>query len=249
MGNKKALITGASEGIGREFAKQLAKEGYTITAVARNEARLKSLLEELPSGAHKYLVADLSKQDGIKKTNEELSTHYELLVNNAGFGVYGKFYETPLKKFQEMLSLNIDALVALSHSFLKVAEKDDALINVASTLAFLPMPNGGVYAATKAFVTSFTESLWFEQKERGIFVMDLCPGATVTEFQVRAGGKTEDIPKAIQQTPEQVVKVAIRALKRRNRPTVISGLPNHLMATVARLIPRKFTVSMMGAMR
>jgi uncharacterized protein len=164
---KKALVTGASEGIGREFAKRLAGENYAVTAVARNEARLKDLIQELKTDSHSYQIADLSTQEGIHKIAQELSNnHYDLLVNNAGFGIYAPFYKTDLPKLQSMMRLNCEAIIALTHAFLQKAGKGDALINVSSALAFLPFPKAGLYSATKAFVTSFSESLWFEQKER-----------------------------------------------------------------------------------
>jgi hypothetical protein len=244
---KKALVTGASEGIGREFSKQLAAEGYQLTLVARNEARLRGLVEEL-GPEHNYEVADLSTDAGVEKTAARFQSNYDLLVNNAGFGVQGAFSETPIEKFIPMLRVNIDALVRLSHAYLKNARSGDALVNVASTLAFLPMPHAAIYCATKAFVTSLSESLWFEQKKRGVFVMDLCPGATSTEFQKRSGGREGDIPKAMLQTPDQVVRVAMDALRRRTKPTVISGIQNRMSATLARVLPRKVTVSIMGGM-
>lgn len=250
MEKKKAIVTGASEGIGRSFAQKLAQEGYQVMAVARNEARLKELVKEMGGRPHNYETADLTDWKGIEKISKLITAnHYDLLINNAGFGTYGKFSEVALSKSQEMTRLNIDALVALSHAFLGKAQPGDALINVSSTLAFLPMPESAIYSATKAFVTSFTESLWFEQKKRDVYVMGLCPGVTKTLFHERAGGRGHELPKAITQTPEQVVDVALKALRSRSKPTVISGSPNKMMATMARLMSRKATVKMMGGMR
>lgn len=245
---KKALVTGASEGIGKVFAKKLSEGGYQVTLVARNEARLKESVAEIGRGAS-FLVADLSTQEGQSKVVAELqSSNYDLLVNNAGVGTVGKFTDVSIDKQVAMLRLNCEALVALSYAFLKKAKKDDALINVSSTLAFLPMPTLGLYSATKAFVTSFTESLWFEQKERGVFVMGLCPGVTSTRFQSNAGGRIEDLPKGMSQTPEAVVEVALAALRSRKSPTVISGSKNRFLAGLTRLMPRKTTVGIMGKM-
>ena len=247
---KKALVTGASEGIGRIFAQRLATEGYEITSVARNEKRLKELVAGLGAGSHSYRMADLSTPEGVEVTAAELGkNHYNLLINNVGFGVYGAFYQTDVSKLQTMTRLNCDALVALAHAFLKAAQSGDALINLSSALAFLPMPSAGVYAATKAFVTSFSESLWYEQKDRGIYVMGLCPGITTTNFHERAGGTAEDRPpQGLAQTPEAVVDVALKALKKRSDPTVISGSKNTIMTTLTRIMPRKNVVSMMGNM-
>ncbi len=246
--SKKALVTGASEGIGFAFAKKLASEGFTITAVARTETKLKDLIKELGTG-HDYLVADLATDAGQKKTVDELmGTHYDLLVNNAGVGVVGEFADAPIERQLQMVRLNCEAVLCLSHAFLKKSKSGDALINVSSTLAFLPMPSIGLYCATKAFVTSFSESLWYEQKKRGVFVMDLCPGITATNFQTNAGGKKEDLPEGMAQTPEEVVANAIRALKARRTPTVISGVKNQVFASMSRAMPRKSVVSMMGKM-
>ncbi len=235
-------MTGASEGIGRAFCERLIKDGWHVTGVARGEARLKDITGLTP------LPADLSTPDGVAKIAAHLqSSPYQLLINNAGFGVYGPFYRSDLAAQQAMIRLNIDALVALSHAFLQGAKRGDALINVSSVLGLVPMPINGVYSATKAFVTSFSESLWAEQRRRGVYVMGLSPGATATLFHQRAGGDaTTAPPKTILQTPEQVVDVAMRALAARSKPTVVSGLRNQMMARLPRLLPRKLVVAMMG---
>jgi short-subunit dehydrogenase len=245
---RKALITGASEGIGRAFAERLTDEGYAVTAVARNEKRLKELMEDLDSNACAYKKADLSTQEGTEEIYKELTAnHYNLLINNAGFGVYGEFYKTNLDKLKNMTRLNCDALVDLSHAFLKKSKRGDALINVSSALAFMPTPSAGLYAATKAFVTSFSESLWYEHKERGVYVMGLCPGVTSSQFHQRAGGSEKNRPPGvITQTPEQVVDVAMKALKKRSSPTIVSGYTNSLATNLVRLLPRKHLVSMMS---
>jgi short-subunit dehydrogenase len=250
MKNKKiALVTGASEGIGRVFAERLAKEGYAITAVARNEVRLKELMTELASDGNKYQVADLATKKGTNQVSDLMEKqHYNLLINNAGLGIYGPFYKANLSKQQAMMRVNCDAVVELSHTFLKQAKKGDALINVSSGLAFMPMPAAGVYAATKAFVTSFSESLWYEQKERGVYVMGLCPGVTRTRFHDRAGGTDKNRPPAIiTQTSEEVVDAAMKALQKRKSPTVISGVQNNIAAAITRALPRKRVVQMMAA--
>jgi hypothetical protein len=110
------------------------------------------------------------------------------------------------------------------------------------------MASIGLYCATKAFVTSFSESLWFEQKSKGVFVMDLCPGITSTNFQVHAGGRAEDLPKNMAQTPEQVVDNALKAVVSRSQPTIISGVKNLMFASMSRLVPRKSFVTMLGKM-
>jgi hypothetical protein len=244
--NKLSMITGASEGIGREFARQLAERGYAVTAVARNKNRLAELCRELGS-SHRYIVADLTLKEDVERIQTELKmNHYHLLINNAGSGIYKEFSFTPLKEIQQMTALNIDALIALSHAFLGKAEAGDALVNVSSTLAFLPSPSAGAYAASKAFVTSFTESLWYEYKKRSIYVMELCPGITRSRFHERAGGKPENFPQAIAETPEQLVRKVVKVLEKRSGPIYISGFINKMFAGFSRVLSREAIVKMMG---
>ena len=145
-----------------------------------------------------------------------------------------------------MLRLNCDALVRISYAFVTKASAGDALVNVSSTLAYSPMPYLGLYSATKAFVTAFTETLWFEQKDKGIFVMGLHPGITSTSFQTNAGGRSEDLPKGLSQTPEEVAECFMRELDKRGGPNVISGPKNAVFAAMSRVIPRKLVMNMMS---
>lgn len=248
----RALVTGASEGIGRAFALQLAQKGYAVTVVARNEARLDTLLSELYGKGHTKMVADLSKSEGILRIATELTygaIPYQLLVNNAGFGALGEFAKIPMEKNREMIGLNIMALVELSHAFLQRAERGSGIIQVSSTLSFLPMPAQAVYSATKAFVTSFSESLWYQCRAKGITIINLCPGATITNFQVRSGGKTGGIPSFVLETADEVAGRALRALERKAGPTIISGWKNQIGAFIARLVTRKQLVKIMGGIR
>jgi short-subunit dehydrogenase len=243
---KRALVTGASSGIGREFALRLGKSGYLVTAVARDKDQLIELLAVLGKG-HRLMVADLSKMAGINLVAKELKAeHYQLLVNDAGFAVQGRFPDTSLERQLEMVDVNVRALVSLAHTFLGKARIGDALINLSSVLAFLPMPSIGLYAATKALVSSFSESLWYEQKASGVYVMGLCPGMTDTNFYRVAGGGELKAPEALIQTPAQVVEIALRALKARRSPTVICGSLNALMVYSTRVRTRKSVVKQMG---
>ncbi len=244
---KKALVTGASEGIGRAMSLKLAQNGFEVTVVARNDVRLNELIKILPGVGHQKVVADLSTQEGVKRVTDLLEkTHFHLLMNNAGFGYLGKFESQDLKKVREMMTLNMDTLVSLSHSFMKTAEKGDSLINVSSTLSFLPMPMQTVYAATKAFVTSFTESLWYDAKKRGVHVINLCPGITATQFNARAGGEDRKLPQTLTQTPEEVVELVYRAMVDRKGPTIVSGWKNQVAANLPRFVSRNWVVKMMG---
>jgi len=245
---KRAMVTGASFGIGRAFANKLAKAGYQVTGVARSEKNLQELAQSLGEN-FKFILADLSTAEGCSKVQQELvKTKYDLLVNNAGVGTLGTFTEVPLERQLAMLHLNNETLTALAYTFLQSAKSGDALINVSSALAFMPTPTMALYAATKAFVTSLSESLWFEYKSRGVYVMGLCPGLTDTNFQATSGVKKEELPKALVQTPEHVVDVALKALADRSKPTILTGIRNHMFAGVSRFLPRKSLVTMTGGM-
>ncbi|MCM2416271.1 SDR family oxidoreductase [Streptomyces sp. RKAG290] len=242
----RALVTGGSEGIGRAFARRLAAAGYTVTVVARNEVRLNALLDELGPGHH-ALTADLAAEAGLRRVVHELAVNrFDLLVNNAGTAAPGPFADVPLEAATSVMRLNCDALTTLTHAFLSGARAGDSLVNVSSTLAFAPMPNLSVYSATKAFVTSLSESLWFEQKKRGVYVMGLCPGMTATRSQPHTG---EGAPAGLVQTPEQVVTVALAALRRRRRPTVICGKKNALFTAATRALPRRTLLALLGGGR
>jgi hypothetical protein len=248
MSIKTAMVTGASEGIGRVFARRLAGEGYRVTAVARTESKLQALISELGEG-HRYLVADLSRDEDIERIAEALGQeHYDLLVNNAGVGAYGAFQEADLSAVRRMMRLNCDAPLMLAQAFLRQAKSGDALINVSSMLALVGFPSAATYSATKAFLLNWSESLWYEQKARGVYVMALCPGITSTNFHDASGGTDQNRPpENMAQTPEEVVDEAIAALKARSQCTVIPGGRNRTMAFVSsRVMSRKRAISMMG---
>ena len=248
MQNHHALITGASSGIGLVFAKELAKEGYQVTCVARNEKKLKALVNEL-GDQHRYLSVDLTDPDGILKVTQDIEkTKYKLLINNAGYGIYEKFENIPIEKTNNLIQLNISTLVQLSHVFIKNASAGDALINVSSVLSLLPYPGGAVYSATKAFVTNFTEALWYECKDKNVYVMALLPGVTDTNFhQVAIGDTKRSDPSGPSYPPEIVVKEAIASLNARSKPSVISGPRYRFLATMAtRLLSRKKAIEAIG---
>jgi hypothetical protein len=245
--SKKAIVTGASEGIGRVFARKLAEAGYAVTAVARTDHRLRDLVSGLPGSGHSFFTADLSKPEDLASAASRIQSEgYSLLVNNAGFGIFGKFHEVPLEKLRQMSRLNCDAVTALTHAFLKTAKQGDALLNVASTAAFHPMPGNGLYAATKAFVLSLTESLWHEQRARGVYVGALCPGYTLTEFSKRAGSEDNASFKKFAQTPDEVVDVALAGLESRSTPIIVPGFQNNMLVLLQRALPRKAAAEIAG---
>jgi uncharacterized protein len=239
--SKRAIITGASEGIGRAFALALAQRGYGVTAVARNEARLLNLLDEMQGVGHGFVVADLGTTEGLQAVVENLGQgHTDLLVNNAAFGAMGAFVDLPLERQIQMIRLNVEAVTVLAHAFLRQAVPGDALVNVSSILGIIPQPHQPVYSATKAFVTALSETLWYQMRERGVHVLGLHPGPTDTGFGEKAGrDPRKQRPRVIRQRPEQVVKEALAALARRRGPTVLTGVHNAAFASLSRLLPRR----------
>lgn len=241
MNYTNALITGASSGIGEAFARRLAAGGTNLMLVARSEAKLHTLAGEL-SGKHgiraEVIPADLSAPGAAQAVWEEAARRgltVDLLINNAGFGTYGTFDSLPRTRETEEITLNVTALVELTHLFLPpmLAKKSGAIINVASTAAFQPVPYMAVYGATKAFVLSFSEALWAEYRPRGLRVLAFCPGPVNTAFAGTAGTHlTGKGPAAA-----DVVQVALQALSR-NRSYVIPGGSNYRQSWGSRLLPR-----------
>src|SRR5919202_1256895 len=248
-----ALITGASSGIGEVFARRCAARGENVVLVARSAERLNTLCNEL-GRAHANIVAqsvalDLSEADAPQQLFEETSRRgleVETLVNNAGFGSMGEFAALDLGRELNMIDLNVKALVALAHLYLAPMRerRRGAIIYVASTAAFQPVPYMATYAATKAFVLSFSEALWEENRAHGVRVMALCPGVTNTNFFDAA--QMAQPPMRITQTPEEVVDTALAALAR-GRSHVISGWLNYLQTQAERLVPRSVVTRIAGS--
>jgi uncharacterized protein len=245
------LITGASSGIGAAFARKLAARGRNVLLVARSEDKLITMCNELGrvSGvrAH-YLVADLLQPDAARELFEETQRRelvIDMLVNNAGFGSMGEFVDLDITRELEMIDLNVKSLVELTHRFLKPMRqrKQGAIINVASTAGFQPVPYMTTYAATKAFVLSFSEALWEENREHGVHVMALCPGVTDTNFF--AESKMDRPPMRTIQTPEEVVDTALRGLRHR-RQSIISGWTNWFAVEAERFVPRSVVTKIAG---
>lgn len=244
---KKAIVTGGSGGIGLAIAKELAVEGFSLTLVSSNEDKLRKAVFDLSGQDHKYLVADLTKQDEINTIANHINlNHYDLLVNNAGIAVFGKFHEQQIKKYLDMIKLNCDATVMLSHSYLKNARQGDTLINIGSVLGNTSIANLAVYAGTKGFIIRFTESLWYEYRLKGIYVFAFNPGVTSSDFYKESPALFENFPHIIIQTPEQVAKECIKALHKRRKPHIISGFVNRNLIFIQRFMSRKAIVKMMG---
>ncbi|HEX8180860.1 MAG TPA: SDR family oxidoreductase [Pyrinomonadaceae bacterium] len=251
---KATLITGASSGIGEVFARRWAARGENVVLVARSGDRLNALCNEL-GRAHGNIQAqsvalDLSEADAPERLLAETNARgleIETLINNAGFGSMGEFAALDLARELNMIDLNIKALVALTHLYLAPMRerKRGTIINVASTAAFQPVPYMATYAATKAFVLSFSEALWEENRARGIKVLALCPGVTNTNF-FDAAQMGQSPPLRITQTPEAVVETALRGLER-GRSHIISGWLNYLQTEAERLLPRSVVTRIAGS--
>jgi len=244
---KKILITGGSDGIGLAIARLLADRGNRITIVARNGQKLKNAVRSLTGEGHRIIALDLSVEEEINLLKPIIQTErYGLLINCAGMGKYGRFTELPLSEQLKMMDLNMKALTILSYCYLKHAAPDDALINIASVLGTTSYPGAAVYAATKAFVTSLSESLWWEYKDRGIYVVGACPGGTYTNFHELSGGSKDSFPKSVMQTPDEVAKEIVRALDKRRKPKIVSGSINKIMLFSQKFLSRRTAVSMMA---
>jgi len=250
-----ALITGASSGLGEEFAIQLAREKHDLVLVARREDRLRDVADRARSlGAGKVTViaSDLGRADAAADLFRQVGAAgiaVDYLVNNAGFGTRGRFDQVPLDREIEEINLNVSALVALSRLFLPamVAAKIGTIINVASTAAFQPVPWMATYAATKAFVLSFSEALSTELQGTGVTVLALCPGPTRTEFQQVASVEHSGVPSFAYMDAPTVVRQAIESAKR-GKAVRINGVINTIMAQSTRFVPRGLVRRISGAM-
>jgi len=245
------LITGASSGIGAAFARKFAALGRNVFLVARSEDKLITICNELGrvSGIRaQYFVLDLTELDAPARLFEETQKRgltIDTLINNAGFGSMGYFSSLDRQHEVEMIDLNIRSLVDLTYRFLEPMRqrKQGTIINVASTAGYQPVPFMATYAATKAFVLSFSEALWEENRPFGVHVMALCPGVTETNFFEAA--KMDRPPMRGSQTAEEVVDTALRGLKRK-KGSIISGWPNRAVAFLVRLFPRSWVLRVTG---
>lgn len=247
------LITGASSGIGEVFARKLAARGRNVLLVARSEEKLVTLCNELGrsnSIRAQYVALDLSNTEAPAQLFAEANRRgltVDMLINNAGFGSMAEFSKLDLARELNMIDLNIKSLVELTHRFLRpmIERKQGAIINVASTAAFQPVPYMATYAATKAFVLSFSEALWEENRSHGIKILALCPGVTDTNFFEAARGHKP--PARVSQTPEEVVDTALRGLVQ-GKSHIISGWTNFLMTQSERFAPRSLITRVAGRM-
>jgi len=242
------LITGASAGIGREFARQLAGRAKSLILIARREQKLNELRDELnqryPNVAVSVLKTDLADPAQLNELLAWLNhkgIDVDLLINNAGLGDSGAFSTSDPIRNEQMTLVNIVALTMLTRHLLPrmIARRCGGILNVSSSAGFLPIPDFAVYAATKAYVTSFSEALRAELRGIGVSVCSLCPGPVHTEFQEvakRPGAQPDTGPEFVFVSVEEVVRDALAALEA-DRPLVIPGFPMKLGMFLVRITP------------
>jgi len=242
-----ALITGASSGIGAVFAREYASRGYDLVIAARRTDRLDALAAEI-TAAHgvsvRVIASDLSVPGSAQKLATAVGkTSIDVLVNNSGWGHIGPFAAEDRDGMADEINVNIVSLTQLSRLFVApmIARGRGTIINIASVAAYQPIPNMAVYAATKAYVLSFTEALWGELQGTGVTALAVSPGGTATEFFDVAGGRAM---AGGLMTPAQVVATAMSALDSASPPpSVIVGSSNRILALAGRFVPRRMLIS------
>ena len=244
------MVTGASSGIGEAFCRNLAKRGSNLILVARSADKLEHLAETL-SCQHNVdlscIPIDLAKVNSSQDLFDQVQDaglSVDVLINNAGFGYSGKFLDNPMNNYDEMINLNIGSLTHLTHLFLKdmVSNNKGGIINISSLASFQPIPYFSIYAATKAFVTSFTLSLYEEYREKNICILGVCPGYTKTNFNKRAHMSSKPVAGYLMSSQE-VVDESLRAYQR-GKFLIINGRINRFVKLFTSLIPRSWSLKM-----
>lgn len=244
--NKTVLITGASSGIGLEFATLFAKDGFHLVLNARNESRLQEIANELTT-KYGVKITVAAKDLGIPESADELTSELasagievDVLINNAGFAAYGPFNETSWKEEKDMIQVNITALTALTKQLLPgmIKRNSGKILNVASTAAFQPGPLMAVYYATKAYVLSFSEAVNYELRNTDVSVTALCPGATATNFEKRANLESSRLFQSGAMDARDVALEGYKALNEK-KSLEIPGFKNKALANLVRFLPRK----------
>ena len=243
------MITGASSGIGYDLSKKFIKQGYQLVLVARDGQKLEKIASEFKKNHAAEIICikkDLSQPHAGKEIFETLKNKnifVEVLVNNAGFGLHGSYAETDLNKELDMVNLHIGSFLYLTKVFLKdmISKKTGKILNVGSVYSYSSVPNQSVYAATKAFMLSFSESLRHELKGSGIHVTLLCPGITQTEFRKRMG--VSDKKSHHGMSSKQVADIAYQALMKKKFLAVPGGV-NKFYVFLAKTLPKPFMTNL-----
>lgn len=250
-----ALITGASRGIGAEIARELAARGApTLILVARSREDLERLAEELYATYQtrvEVIAADLAEPDAperIKEETDRRGLHVDLLVNNAGFGYHGYFEESEMEREGNMVAVNAAAPVKLTRLYLPemTARQGGAIVNIASTAAFQPVPFMATYGATKAFVLSFSEALRVENEAKGVRIVCVCPGGVETGFDFGTSKSRGRFENTRMSSPEEVAAASLEALEKNASCTVV-GTMNYIGTFAPRLLPRTVIARITGA--
>jgi short-subunit dehydrogenase len=243
-----ALVTGASAGLGREFARQLAARAGALVLVARRVDRLEELRNELTARDPNLNVliraVDLSRHDeviGLAEWLQREGIAIDLLINNAGIGDHGRFATGAPERLTSMIAVNVAALSTLTRALLPamIERKRGAILNVSSSASFLPLPDLAAYAATKAYVTSLSEALRMELRATGVGVTALCPGPVHTEFNTiasRPDEKSQQAPEFTYVAPGEVVRAGLKAIER-GAPLTIPGVVMKLAMFLVRITP------------
>ena len=245
-----ALVTGASSGLGEAFARQLGERGYRLALVARSEDKLRELAAELGGDAEVFAcdLGDPAARDRLAEEIDARGLTIEVLVNNAGFGVYEDFAASDHEREIEQVRLNVEAVVDLTHRLLPamVERGRGVVINTSSTSAFQPIPGNAGYAASKAYVLALSEALHEETRRTGVTVTALCPGPVHTNFQdaSEAHDFSKTLPKPLWKEPDKVVAAALTAADR-GRRVVVPGASNRVTAAAARFSPRPVLLRML----
>ncbi len=236
-----ALITGASSGLGLALSHALFKQGYSLILVARNEEKLKETAAHLPSSTQ-TICADLSQREHRKVLIDIIHQKQpDLIINNAGFGLYGPAHTQPLSELKEMVEVNIEALLELSIEGAKAmlqARKKGRILNISSAAAFFSYPTFSVYAATKAFVNSFSESLDAEMKRHEIRVYAACPGQIDTNFRAKASRNHPQQKDNMTMSAETAAKLILKEMEK-NKPIFIVDWRYRIMVAISRLLPKR----------
>jgi uncharacterized protein len=252
--NQRVIVTGASSGIGAALTRQLAAAGGRVAAVARRRDRLEALAREMANAPGEVvpIAADLTEPNAAQRVKSEAEAHLggpvEILINNAGFGVYGQFASNDLAYVEKMMALNMNAVVRLTHAVLPamLERKRGHILSIASTAAFQPTPYMAVYGATKSFVLSFSMALWLETRKCGVGVTCVCPGPVATEFFDRGGYESRkgDFSK-VAMSADRVALEAIRAMAGR-RSVYVPGWKNKIGAIMQRFAPLRTVTRLTG---
>lgn len=244
---KTALVTGASSGFGRELVKLFAGDGYNVILVARREGELQEVAQQLESefaGCETLVISkDLAQAHAARELYDEVQQHglsVHALVNDAGFGEHGPFVETDLEKELAMIQLNVTSLVTLTKLFGRdmVHRGEGRILQLASTVSFMPVPKLSVYAATKAFVLSFSEAISYELQDTGVTMTALCPGASDTEFFSRADAEGANVTETPLSNPAEVARDGYEAMMK-GETRVVSGAMNKLQVYMSNFVPDK----------